>query len=279
MSLITLNQSEYKRLDAKAYATEKRRLQIELLKLQEDVIKNDRRICIVFEGRDTAGKSSAIKFFSEYLRPKNFNYVQLGIPSRWESSHWFQRWEKVLPKKGEISFLDRSWYTRAITEPIMGYCNERQYRSFMKRVNDWEHNLIKSGTELTKFYFSLSKDQQERRMNARKNSQLKYWKLSKNDEKIVTKWDAFTLYKEQMFNKTATDEAPWVSINSNNKMIGRLTSLRYLLIKADYENKKILKPAKYSKSLSNYSASIEGVNFENLSYEQFMIITKYSDDV
>ena len=278
MSLITLDQSEYKRLDAKAYATEKRRLQIELLKLQEDVIKNDRRICIVFEGRDTAGKSSAIKFFSEYLRPKNFNYVQLGIPSRWESAHWFQRWEKVLPKKGEISFLDRSWYTRAITEPIMGYCNERQYRSFMKRVNDWEHNLTKSGIELTKFYFSLSKDQQERRMNARKNSQLKYWKLSKNDEKIVTKWDAFTLYKEQMFNKTATDEAPWVSINSNNKMIGRLTSLRYLLIKTDYENKKILKPTKYSKSLSNYSASIEGVNFENLSYEQFMIITKYSDD-
>ena len=278
MSLITLDQSEYKRLDAKAYATEKRRLQIELLKLQEDVIKNDRRICIVFEGRDTAGKSSAIKFFSEYLRPNNFNYVQLGIPSKWESSHWFQRWEKVLPKKGEISFLDRSWYTRAITEPIMGYCNERQYRSFMKRVNDWEHNLIKSGTELTKFYFSLSKDQQERRMNARKNSQLKYWKLSKNDEKIVTKWDAFTLYKEQMFNKTATDEAPWVSINSNNKMIGRLTSLRYLLIKTDYENKKILKPAKYSKSLSNYSATIEGVNFDNLSYEQFMIISKYSDD-
>ena len=278
MSLITLDQSEYKRLDAKAYAIEKRRLQIELLKLQEDVIKNDRRICIVFEGRDTAGKSSAIKFFSEYLRPNNFNYVQLGIPSKWESSHWFQRWEKVLPKKGEISFLDRSWYTRAITEPIMGYCNERQYRSFMKRVNDWEHNLIESGTELTKFYFSLSKDQQERRMNARKNSQLKYWKLSKNDEKIVTKWEAFTLYKEQMFNKTATDEAPWVSINSNNKMIGRLTSLRYLLIKTDYENKKILKPTKYSKSLSNYSASIEGVNFENLSYEQFMIITKYSDD-
>jgi hypothetical protein len=115
-------------------------------------------------------------------------------------------------------------------------------------------------------------------MNARKNSQLKYWKLSKNDEKIVTKWDAFTLYKQQMFNKTATNESPWVSINSNNKMIGRLTSLRYLLIKTSYENKKILKPAKYSKGLSNYSASIEGVKFDNLSYEQFMIITKYSDD-
>ncbi len=108
MHLISLDQSEYKKLSAKAYALEKRRLQIELLKLQEDVIKNNRRICIVFEGRDTAGKSSAIKFFSEYLRPKNFNYVQLGIPTKWESSHWFQRWEKTLPKKGEISFLDRS---------------------------------------------------------------------------------------------------------------------------------------------------------------------------
>lgn len=278
MSLIILDQSEYKRLDAKAYATEKRRLQIELLKLQEDVIKNKRKICIVFEGRDTAGKSSAIKFFSEYLRPNNFNYVQLGIPTPWESSHWFQRWEKVLPKEGEISFLDRSWYTRAITEPIMGYCNEKQYRTFMKRVNNWENEHIRNGLEMTKFYFSLSKDQQERRMHARKNSQLKYWKLSKNDEKIVTKWDAFTFYKEQMFNKTGTAYSPWVSINSNNKMIGRLTSLRYLLIKTNYENKKILKPVKYSKSLSNYSATIEGVKFDNLSYEQFMVITKYSDD-
>jgi len=278
MHLISLDQSEYNRLSAKAYALEKRRLQIELLKLQEDVIKNNRKICIVFEGRDTAGKSSAIKFFSEYLRPTNFKYVQLGIPTKWESSHWFQRWEKVLPKQGEISFLDRSWYTRAITEPIMGYCSEHQYRTFMKRVNEWEENLIKNGVELIKFYFSLSKDQQERRMHARKNSQLKYWKLSKNDEQIVTKWDAFTLYKEQMFNKTGTEISPWVSINSNNKMIGRLTSLRYFLIKTDYENKKILKPAKYSESLSNYSATIEGVKFENLSYEQFMIITKYSDD-
>jgi polyphosphate kinase 2 len=278
MKLISLDQSEYKRLDAKAYAIEKRRLQIELLKLQEDVIKNNRRLCIIFEGRDTAGKSSAIKFFSEYLRPNNFNYIQLGIPSKWESSHWFQRWKKVIPEEGEISFLDRSWYTRAITEPIMGYCTENQYRLFMKKVNGWEENLVNTGVEIIKFYFSLSKDQQERRMNARKNSQLKYWKLSKNDEKIVTKWDAFTLYKEQMFNKTGTEISPWVSINSNNKMIGRLTSLRYLLIKTNYENKKILKPAKYSETLSNYSATIEGVKFDNLSYEQFMIITKYSDD-
>ena len=278
MSLISLDQSEYKSLDAKAYDREKRRLRIELLKLQEDVIKNNRKLCIIFEGRDTAGKSTAIRFFSEYLRPQHFNYVQLGIPTKWESSHWFQRWKKALPRRGEISFLDRSWYTRAITEPIMGYCSENQYRTFMKKVNKWEDEQMDNGVELTKFYFSLSKDQQEIRMKARKNSELKYWKLSKNDEKIITKWNAFTLYKEQKFDQTSTDTSPWISINSNNKMIARLTSLRYLLIKTEYEGKKILKPTKWSKSLNNYSSNLEGVQFDNLSYDQFMVISKYSDD-
>ncbi len=279
MKIINLDQTDYKKLDAKSYDLEKRRLRIEFLKLQEDVIKNNRRICIVFEGRDTAGKSTAIRFFSEYLMPKHFNYIQLGIPTKWESSHWFQRWSKVIPNNGQISFLDRSWYTRAITEPIMGYCTENQYRAFMKKVNKWEEELISNGVELTKFYFSLSKDQQKIRMKARKKSELKYWKLSKNDEKVITKWNAFTLYKEQMFEKTGTEVSPWVSINSNNKMIARLTSLRYLLNKTEYHGKKILKPTKWSKSLNNYSTNLEGVKFDNLSYEQFMIISKYSDDI
>jgi len=278
MSLISLDQTIYKQLNPSAYALEKRRLQIELLKLQEDVIKNNRKMCIAFEGRDTAGKSSAIKFFSEPLIPKNFRYVHLGIPSKWESSHWFQRWQKVLPKNGEIAFLDRSWYTRAITEPVMNYCNEKQYRAFMNKVNTWEDDLTNSGTEITKFYFSLSKDQQKKRINARRNSQLKYWKLSENDERIVTKWDAFTLYKEQMFSKTSTENSPWIVINSNNKMIARLTALRFLLNKTDYEKKKLLKPVSWSKDIANYSASLDGVIFNNLNYEQYMSITKYSDD-
>jgi polyphosphate kinase 2 (PPK2 family) len=147
----------------------------------------------------------------------------------------------------------------------------------MKKVNKWEDQQMEDGVELTKFYFSLSKNQQEIRMKARKNSELKYWKLSKNDEKIITKWNAFTLYKEQMFDKTSTDNNPWVSINSNNKMIARLTSLRYLLIKTEYEGKKILKPTKWSKSLNNYSTNLEGVNFDNLSYEQFIVLSKYTD--
>ena len=256
MKIINLDQTDYKKLDAKSYDLEKRRLRIEFLKLQEDVIKNNRRICIVFEGRDTAGKSTAIRFFSEYLMPKHFNYIQLGIPTKWESSHWFQRWKKVIPNSGQISFLDRSWY---------------QYRVFMKKVNNWEEELISDGIELTKFYFSLSKDQQKIRMKARKNSELKYWKLTKNDEKVITKWNAFTLYKEQMFEKTGTEVSPWVSINSNNKMIARLTSLRYLLNKTEYHGKKILKPAKWSKSLNNYSTSLEGVKFDLFCAQIFII--------
>jgi len=278
MRITELDQREYKKLDDKAYSLEKRRLQIELLKLQEDVIKNKRKLCVIFEGRDTAGKSSAIKLFSEYLIPKNFKYVHLGIPTKWESSHWFQRWEKVLPSEGEIAFLDRSWYTRSVIEPVMGYCTENQYKYFMSKVNSWEDKIIDDGTEIIKFYFSLSKDQQERRIHARELSELKYWKLSENDKKIMNKWDIFTLYKDRMFKKTGRDNSPWVIINSNNKMIARLTALRYFLNKTDYENKKLLKPLKWAENIANYSAKIEGVRFENLNYDQYMILTKYSDD-
>ncbi|MDA0759556.1 MAG: polyphosphate kinase [Proteobacteria bacterium] len=276
--LISFDQKEYQKLNEKSYQLEKRRLQIELLKLQEDVIKNARRICIVFEGRDTAGKSSTFKFFSEYLIPKNFKYVNLGIPTKWESTHWFQRWSKILPKKGEIAFLDRSWYTRALTEPVMGYCNEKQYRDFMRKVIPWEEALQKEGIEIIKFYFSLSQDQQQRRMKARKQSELKYWKLSPNDERIVTKWDAFTLYKDQMFGLTSPQFSPWIKINANNKMIARLTALRFLLNQTSYENKKLLKPLTWSRKINNYKVLLEGVEFNNLNYDQYMILTKYMDD-
>ena len=276
--LITFDQKEYQKLNDKSYQLEKRRLLIELLKLQEDVIKNNRRLCIIFEGRDTAGKSSTFQFFSQYLIPKNFAYVNLGIPTKWESSHWFKRWKKVIPKKGEIAFLDRSWYTRALTEPVMGYCTEKQYIDFMEKVIPWEEKLIYEGVEIIKFYFSLSKDQQKRRMKARKKSELKYWKLSPNDERIVTKWDAFTLYKEQMFEKTSPSFSPWIAINANNKMIARLTALRFILNQVPYQNKKLLKPLAWTKKINNYKATLEGIEFDNLSFEQYKILTKYSDD-
>jgi polyphosphate kinase 2 (PPK2 family) len=160
----------------------------------------------------------------------------------------------------------------------MGYCNEKQYRDFMNRVLPWEQDLINDGVEIIKFYFSLSQDQQKRRMKARKQSELKYWKLSPNDERIVTKWDAFTLYKEQMFAKTSEEFSPWIAINANNKMIARLTALRFLLNQTDYENKKLLKPLTWSKKINNYKVLLEEVEFNNLDYDQYMILSKYMDD-
>ena len=277
MSVFEYNFEQYKSLSPDLYRKEKYNLQVELLKLQEDVIKKKRKIAICFEGRDTAGKSSTINFFSEHLIPSNFNYVHLGIPTKKERKNWFERYEAYLPNKGQIVLFDRSWYTRALTEPTLGYCSKKQYEEFMTKVNKWERSLVKKGTELVKFYFSIDKDQQKRRINARKNSKLKYWKLSESDKLMVNKWDVFTLYKNQMFDLTSTDYAPWVVINANNKMIARLSALRYILNNLTYDEKLSLKPPKWGEDLGNYSLYIEGVLFENLTYEQFKILAPFSD--
>ena len=277
MSVFEYNFEQYKSLSPDLYRKEKYNLQVELLKLQEDVIKKKRKIAICFEGRDTAGKSSTINFFSEHLIPSNFNYVHLGIPTKKERKNWFERYETYLPNKGQIVLFDRSWYTRALTEPTLGYCSKKQYEEFMTKVNKWEKSLVKKGTELVKFYFSIDKDQQKRRINARKNSKLKYWKLSESDKLMVNKWDVFTLYKYQMFDLTSTNYAPWVVINANNKMIARLSALRYILNNLTYDEKLSLKPPKWGEDLGNYSLYIEGVLFENLTYEQFKILAPFSD--
>ena len=149
----------------------------------------------------------------------------------------------------------------------------------MQKVIPWEINLKEKGYEIVKFYFSLTQDQQKKRMQARKSSELKYWKLSENDERIVDKWDAFTLFKMQMFDKTSVEGSPWVVINSNNKMIARITALRYFITNMEYENKKLHKPLAWARKISHYSVKIEGIDFDNLDYEQFMILSKYSDDI
>ena len=277
MSIIEYNFEQYKSLAPNLYRKEKYNLQVELLKLQEDVIKNKRQIALCFEGRDTAGKSSTINFFSEHLIPSNFDYVHLGIPTPYEKRNWFRRWSKHLPKAGKIVLFDRSWYTRALIEPTLGYCTKPQYEDFMTKVNDWEKKLIKNGTEIVKFYFSIDKEQQKRRISARKNSKLKYWKLSESDQLMVNQWDVFTLYKNQMFDITSTDVAPWIIINANNKMIARLSALRYILNTLDYEDKVTLEPPQWGEDLGNYSCFIEGVLFDNLTYEQYKILAPFSD--
>ena len=147
----------------------------------------------------------------------------------------------------------------------------------MTNVNKWEDKLISNGIEVVKFYFSIDKDQQKRRLSARKNSKLKYWKLSASDKLMVNKWDVFTLYKNQMFDLTARTNSPWIIINANNKMIARLSALRYILNTLTYDDKKTLEPPKWGEDLGQYSCYIEGVLFDNLNYEQYKILAPFSD--
>lgn len=230
-------EGEFSLLPRKKYEEEKYDIQVELLKLQEWVVKNGERIAIVFEGRDSAGKGSTIKRFVEYLNPKHFKVVALGVPSESEKKNWFSRYEKYMPNPGEIVFFDRSWYNRGVVEPSMGYCTEDQYLDFMENVNDWEQSLVRQGITLIKFWFSITQEKQQLRFQLRQSSPLKYWKYSPNDAKVIDKWDVITHYKNQMFNKTSTRLNPWVIINSNDKKIGRLNAMRYVLSVIPYDNK------------------------------------------
>lgn len=221
----------------KKYESEKYQLQVELLKLQEWVTKNNKKVAIVFEGRDAAGKGSTIKRFTEYLNPTGFKVVALGIPTEEEKNDWFGRYEKHLPNEGEIVFFDRSWYNRAVVEPAMGYCTEEQYQDFMNNVVKWEEKHIKEGMIIIKFWFSITKEKQLQRFEIRQKSPLKYWKFSPNDAKVLDKWEIIGNFKNQMFNKTSSGLSPWVIINSNDKKIGRLNAMRYVLSEIKYDNK------------------------------------------
>jgi len=268
------NRTEYKELTPQKYAKEKKRIQVELLKLQEHIIKNRGRVAIVFEGRDAAGKGATIKRFIENMIPKSIGVIELGVPSKKQEKHWFNTWEKRLPSKGKIHFFDRSWYSRALIQPSMGYCSESQYKYFMNKVNVWEERLIKKGLILIKFYLSVSKQNQELRFFLRQTSPLKYWKLSPNDWKAHKKWKLFSGFKEQMFHKTSTSLSPWVIINSDNKMIGRLNAMRYVLSSLDYIGKKKLKPKKWSKEKKKLQINVNNVLFDNLNPEQYNLLYK-----
>jgi len=230
-------EGEFSLLPRRKYEEEKYDIQVELLKLQEWVVKNGERVAIVFEGRDSAGKGSTIKRFVEYLNPKYFKVVALGVPTEEEKKNWFGRYEKHFPRPGEIVFFDRSWYNKAVVEPAMGYCTEEEYMNFMENVNDWEQSLVRKGITLIKFWFSITREKQQLRFRLRQESPLKYWKFSPNDAKVIDKWDLITNYKNQMFNKTSTKLNPWVIINSNDKKIGRLNAMRYVLSAIPYEGK------------------------------------------
>jgi polyphosphate kinase 2 len=213
-------------------------LQIELVKLQRWVQEKGKRLAILFEGRDAAGKGGTIRRFTEHLNPRHIRVVALPKPTEEERGQWyFQRYSLQLPNTGEIVFFDRSWYNRAVVEPVNKFCSHAEYERFMQQVTEYEHMLYEDGLIIVKFWFSISKDEQLARFNSRRINPLKQWKLSPIDDKAQELWDSYTHYKELMFSKTHTSFSPWIIIQSNNKKQARLESIRYVLNNLDYAGK------------------------------------------
>ena len=225
------------KIPKKKFKSEKVPLQIELLKMQEWMKKTGYRLAIVCEGRDAAGKGSAIKTITEFLQPKYFDIETFDVPTEEEHKNWFQRYEKVMPKPGHITFFDRSWYNRAVNDPVMGYCTHEEYEQFMDNVIPFENGLNEKGIHVIKFWFSITQGMQELRFKLRQANPLKYWKFSENDLKTMSKWEQFTAYKERMFVETSTKENPWVVVDSDDKRLAQLNVMRYILKSVDYEGK------------------------------------------
>ncbi len=220
------------------YERQKYRLQVELLKLQAWVKETGQKVVILFEGRDAAGKGGTIKRFMEHLNPRGARVVALEKPTDFERGQWyFQRYVQHLPTNGEIVLFDRSWYNRAGVERVMGFCSDQEYAEFVRQAPEFERMLVRNGTHLIKFWFSVSQEEQRRRFGERKVHPLKQWKLSPIDMASLDKWNDYTKAKEAMFFHTDTADAPWTVIKSNCKKRARLNALRYILHKLPYTNK------------------------------------------
>lgn len=213
-------------------------LQIELVKMQRWIQETGRRVAIIFEGRDAAGKGGTIRRFIEHLNPRAMRVVALPKPTQEETGQWyFQRYIRHLPNPGEIVFFDRSWYNRAVVEPVNGFCTPEQYEQFIRQVPEFEHMLVEDGVELVKFWFSISKEIQLARFESRRTNPLKQWKFSPLDQAAQSLWDEYTRYKEAMFGRTHTSFSPWIIVQANKKKNARLESMRYVLSLCDYAGK------------------------------------------
>jgi len=216
-------------------------LQEEMLKLQQWVVQNNKKVVIIFEGRDAAGKGGAIRRICEHLNPREYRVVALPKPDENEEGQWyFQRYINQMPIKGEIVFFDRSWYNRAVVEPVNGFCNQKQYNYFMSQVNDLERMLVESDIYLLKIYFSITKDEQEKRFKEIQNTPTKKWKFSPVDSKAIELWDTYTVYKEKMFENTQKI-VPWKVIKANKKTNARINAMEYILKTIPYQVKDLEK--------------------------------------
>lgn len=220
------------------YEEELETLQIELGKLQQWIVNEGKRLAIIFEGRDAAGKGGTIKRFIQHLNPRQMNVVALAKPTDAERGQWyFRRYIKRLPNAGEIAFFDRSWYNRAVVEPVNGFCTENQYKHYMNQVNQFEHMLHDDGLILIKFWLDITKEEQKQRFDDRRENPLKRWKISPIDEKAQDLWDAYTHYRDAMFEKTSSAYSPWIIIRTDKKKEARIAAIKYALNKLDYPNK------------------------------------------
>lgn len=220
------------------YDAKLRLLQIELVKLQRQIISSGSRLLVILEGRDTAGKDGTIKAIAEHLSPRESRVVALSKPSEREEGEWyFQRYVVELPSSGEIVIFNRSWYNRAGVEMVMGFCTDTQYKQFMDSVNEFESLIIKSGTQLIKYYLDIDKEEQAERLKSRETDPLKQWKISPIDEQAQKKWKDYSSARNAMLKKTSSALAPWTVINANDKKLTHLNLIRDLLSRVSYPDK------------------------------------------
>lgn len=218
------------------YENKLEELQVELIKLQHWVINNRKRVCILFEGRDAAGKGGAIRRLTHHLNPRFYKVVALPKPTEQERGQWyFQRYINKLPNPGEIVLFDRSWYNRAVVEPVNDFCTSEEYERFMNEVNHFETMITNDGMILIKLYFSITKREQQRRFDEIKRNPLKRWKMSPVDDKAQELWDVYTEYKQRMFDHTHSEKSPWVVLEADRKTKARVQAIEHVLKTVPYD--------------------------------------------
>ena len=234
---IQVMQKSVKKIFSKRYLEKQLKpYQAELIKMQQYLEATNTRMIILFEGRDASGKGGTIRRVTRYMNEKNYRIVALGKPTTQQRSQWFfQKYVEQFPHGGEVVLFDRSWYNRAMVEPVFGFCTDKEYKNFMKGVKGFEKDLVRQGTIFVKLYFSVSKKEQAKRFDRRKNDPLRQWKLSEVDIQAQERWDDFTNQKYEMLHHTHTSRTPWTVIRSNDKHLARLNAMKTILNAVPYE--------------------------------------------